>query len=299
MFHKYAYEAFTDELLKLAGLTTEEAKEFKKALRQQAKFDQASAKGGMSDADKAAHRDNTERIKQYTSKRRGDTTDLPGWAKDPKGKQPEANTRRAAPPPRRDPPRGQSSGGYGSRQQGWDDFRRQWGGENWGQDTGRGDRGRTPHGASSAGQKPPPRPGAGAPPPRPGAGAPRADDPFGGESVEDWIKNKRKEWAARDAARKERWAKQDAKWKAESADRWADFDKKWGTGSSYSSSPSPSARPTPSRAADAAGAAKRGGGLGRYAIPIGIGAAGLAGLGGYAYWKSRQPKPPPVAEARL
>ncbi len=295
MFSPISYEAFTDELLKIAGLTTEEAQAFKKAIREQARFERMSRDGKMSDVDKAAHRDNTERIKQYTSKRRGDASDLPGWAKDPKGKQPEANTRRAAPPPRdpppgrssyggspRPPPGGQASsaGGAGRHREGWPRSRAH--GERYGKSGG-------------------PPPGRA---PRPGTGP---GDPFGGDSVDDWIKKQRQKWADDDvkwkadrAASDKKWSDTKAKWKADDAKWQDDFNKRWPP-SGGGGSPSPSggggswaddigkSTPRPSAAR----------GLKQYAVPIGIGAAGLAGLGAYAYWKNRQAKPPPVAEARL
>lgn len=296
MFSTVTYEALGDEFLKIAGLTTEEAAQFKKVIKEQARFERMSRDGKMSDADKAAHRSNTERIKQYTAKRRGDATDLPGWAKDPKGAQPEANTRRSPPPPKggssarpggrpwwetggyAQDAKGQGAGRAGSRRgSAWDGWRSGYG--------------------RSEGQKPPPRPGASAkPPPR--------DDPFGGDSVEDWIKKKKQQWAADDAkwkadraASDKKWADTKARWKAED-DAWrASSNKRWGTGSSPSSGGGASSWADDIGKKAPKPAAARG--LGQYAVPIGIGAAGLAGLGAYAYWKSRQPKPPPVAEARL
>jgi hypothetical protein len=262
MFSTVTYEALGDEFLKIAGLTTEEVAQFKKVIKEQARFERMSRDGKMSDADKAAHRDNTERIKQYTSKRRGDTGNMPGWAKDPKGKQPEANSRRAAPPP------------GGSQGKSW-----------W-------ERGPQPGEGGHKYERPPG--GAGAPPPRPGTGA---GSPFDGDSVEDWIKKKKQQWAAEDAEFKKKWDAKSAKWAADDAKWSASYNKRWGTGSS------PSGGGGGSSWADDLGkkapkpAAARG--LGQYAVPIGIGAAGLAGLGAYAYWKSRQPKSPPVAEARL
>ena len=290
MFSTVTYEALGDEFLKIAGLTTEEAAQFKKVIKEQARFERMSRDGKMSDADKAAHRDNTERIKQYTSKRRGDTGDMPGWAKDPKGKQPEANSRRAAPPPggsqgksrwERGPQPGEGGhkyerppGGAGRHGDGWPRSRAE--GERYGR----------------AGA-PPPRPGAGAPPPRPGTGA---GGPFGGDSVEDWIKKKKQQWAAEDAEFKKKWDAKRAKWAADDAEWSASSNKRWGTGSSPSGGGGSSWADDLGKKAPKPAAAR---GLGQYAVPIGIGAAGLAGLGAYAYWKSRQPKPPPVAEARL
>lgn len=118
MLSPAAISSMSDELCKIAALSEEEAAELKKAVRQQAKFDAQSARGGMSEADRAAHRANVDRIKQYREKKQGKREKVDTWARDPHGRPKTGPSPRAAPPPRGTrpggpPPRGAGPGGRG------------------------------------------------------------------------------------------------------------------------------------------------------------------------------------------
>lgn len=81
--------------LKLAELTSEEAEELKKVIKQHADYEQKSALGEMTEEMKAKMRHNVDRIKAYQQKKTGKATSIPRWARDPHGVPPSEHQ----PPP--------------------------------------------------------------------------------------------------------------------------------------------------------------------------------------------------------
>jgi GNAT superfamily N-acetyltransferase len=101
VFDKLAFSACIDEIAKLAALEPNEQKIYQEVVRKQQEFDRMASSGKMSDTQQAAHRANTERVKLFLAKKRGTAKAIPGWARDPQGKQPESHARRGVggPPP--------------------------------------------------------------------------------------------------------------------------------------------------------------------------------------------------------
>ena len=79
-------DAFSAQLEKWAALDEREQAAYKQVVRNQAKFDQMAGAGSMTDAQKELHRQNTERLKHFTQKRRNDAHKIPGWARNPEGR---------------------------------------------------------------------------------------------------------------------------------------------------------------------------------------------------------------------
>lgn len=99
---KLAFAACVAELVKLAvPLDPEEKELFKKVIENQQKFDAMASSGKMNEAQREAHRANTERIQHFMNKRKDSANKIPGWARDPMGQKPGGTTGRAygGPPP--------------------------------------------------------------------------------------------------------------------------------------------------------------------------------------------------------
>lgn len=104
---KLAFDSCITRLTKAAALDESEKNLFRQVLDQQQKFDQLASSGKMTDAQKEAHRANTERLQLFMAKRKNDKAKIPTWAKDPLGTKPGGTTARAV--GGRPPPPGQSA----------------------------------------------------------------------------------------------------------------------------------------------------------------------------------------------
>lgn len=86
---KSAFDSFVRHLEKIAALDEKEQVLYKKIVEMQRQFDQRAGKLTLEEQE--AHRANTARLEHFLKKKKDPTSthEIPGWAKDPKGKVPE------------------------------------------------------------------------------------------------------------------------------------------------------------------------------------------------------------------
>lgn len=89
MLSKTAFDSFIEELYKLAALDPEEQKLFREITEKQREFDRMAGSDDMSEAQKAAHRSNTERMRHFLNKKKDSKKEIPPWAKDLNAEPPE------------------------------------------------------------------------------------------------------------------------------------------------------------------------------------------------------------------
>lgn len=109
------YQAFLDELQKLAALSADEQVAYREAVKRHAKFEANAA--NLSDADKAQMRFNVERLKQFGEKKKGNIPNVDDWVLDPSKDPPKSWQEQSTKRP------GRSTSGAGGSRYSSEDFR--------------------------------------------------------------------------------------------------------------------------------------------------------------------------------